>query len=323
MFDVAGMGSALMDFTIEADDKLLDQLELKKGNMHLIDEASSRKILDKIKDYRMIKTPGGSAANTVAGVAALGGKSVFIGKIGNDTYGDLYRDESEKMGVVTRLGRHERLTGHAITFITPDSERTFATHLGAALYFRKQDIDEKDIKNSKILHIEGYLLEDPDLKAASIYAMEIAKANKVKISVDLADPSLIKRNLGEFKKLMKEFTDIIFVNEEEAISFSGTAEEQALKYLSEFCDIAVVKLGAKGSIIGKGANNVYKIPSYKTSVVNTNGAGDMYAAGFLYALARNYPLERAGRIASYVASLVVAQVGARLSEKPDINQIGT
>ncbi len=216
MYDVAGLGSALMDFTFEVDDALLDQLGLVKGNMHLVDEAKSRMLLDRLSGFPMTETPGGSAANTAAGISILGGSAVFMGKVGGDEIGDSYGKESERSGLSVRLARAARMTGHAITLITPDSERTFATHLGAATAFSAEDVAVGDIRNSKILHVEGYMLEAPELKAASLHAMKLARECGARISIDLADPALVSRNLVSLREIMSEYADIIYANEEEA-----------------------------------------------------------------------------------------------------------
>ncbi len=320
MYDVAGLGSALMDFTFEVDDALLGELGFVKGNMHLIDEEKSRMLLDRLSGFPMIQTPGGSAANTAAGISLLGGSAVFMGKVGGDAIGDSYGRESERTGLSVRLARAARMTGHAITLITPDSERTFATHLGAATAFGAEDVSAEDIRNSRILHIEGYMLEG-DLKAASIHAMKIAKECGARISIDLADPALVARNLADLKEIMREYADIIYANEDEAAAFTGKKGEDSAEELSRYCTIAVVKFGEKGSLIRSEGRN-FSIPSYKVKAVNTNGAGDMYAAGVLYGISHGMPIERAGRIGSYAASLVVAQVGARLPGKLSVDQMG-
>jgi sugar/nucleoside kinase (ribokinase family) len=313
--DVVGIGSALLDLTYEVDYEFLKELKLKKGTMQLVDESASRFILSRLEGVRGAVTPGGSAANTMAGIANLGGTSAFIGKVGRDPQGDYYIKESEREGVKCLINRHESLTGHAIAFITPDSERTFATHLGAALHLGPEDVRDDEIKNSRILHVEGYLLEG-DLKEASIRAMETAKENGVKISIDLADPSLITRNLGEFKRIVRNFADIVFVNEDEARAFTSSDAIEAIHSIYLISEIAVVKLGEEGSLI-KAADRVHTIKPCRTKVANTNGAGDMYAAGLLFGIARQMPIEEAGKLASYASSLVVAQVGARLTEKID------
>jgi len=319
-FDVIGIGSPLLDFIFEVDDNILAEMNLKKGEMHLIDEKKSKEILKRLEKHEVKTAPGGSAANTLAGVSILGGSAVFLGKIGKDEHGDFYELKTNDHGVYSRLTKHELVaTGHTITFITPDSERSFATHLGAALHFRKEDIIEEDIKNSKILHIEGYQLEDPELKEASLHAMKIAKNNGVKISIDLADPALIRRNLNQLKEIVKNYADIIFVNEKEAEAFTGKKEEEALHEICDMCEIAIVKLGEKGSLI-KANGRVYKIPIHKVNVVNTTGAGDAYAAGILYSIANNIDIKRAGMIAAYISAEVVANTGARLDKIKDIEK---
>jgi len=313
-YDVLGIGSALLDFTVMVDETDLKRLGLKKGGMQLIDAERSREILLSLQGKKMDVTPGGSSANTLAGISMLGGRGIFLGKVGNDSHGDRYIRDTERSGVKADIGRHNSMTGHAITFITRDSERTFATHLGAALQLNKDDVREDDIRNSKIIHIEGYLFEPPGLLDACMKALEIAKRNNVIVSIDLADPGLIDRIRPIFETVAREYANIIFVNEHEAKAFAMSEQEQALDYLSKFCDIAIVKLGQDGSLI-KSDGVVYRIPVFGTEVVNTNGAGDMYAAGVLYGITRGFSLERSGKIGSYVSSKVVSQVGARLQGK--------
>jgi sugar/nucleoside kinase (ribokinase family) len=313
-YDVIGIGSPLLDFIVEVDEGILGEMNLEKGQFRLIDEKESKEILKKLEKHDIKTAPGGSSANTLAGISILGGSSILLGMIGKDKHGDIYEQKTVEHGIISKLSKHEdEITGHAITFITPDSERSFATHLGAALHFRKEHVFEDEVKNSKILHIEGYQLEQKDLKEACIHAMKIAKENNVKVSIDLSDPSLINRNLEDLKKLVKEYADIIFVNETEAEAFTGLKEEEALHAIYDMCEIAIVKLGAKGSLI-KANDMIYRIDPHQVNVVNTNGAGDMYAAGILYSLANNIDFEKAGKIASYAAAQVVSQVGARLEK---------
>lgn len=319
-FDVLGIGSALLDFTVMVDDDDLKEFGLRKGGMELIDEDRSRDILSRLSNRPMEITPGGSSANTLAGVSMLGGKGIFLGKVGSDAHGDRYIAETERSGVKAVIGRHDSMTGHAITFITPDSERTFATHLGAALMLARDDVREEQIRNTKIMHLEGYLFEPPGLLDACMRALELAKKHRVLVSIDLSDPGLIQRIYPTFDRVVREYANIIFVNEEEARSFTGKEEEHALHHISELCDLAVVKLGAGGSLI-KSGGLMYRIPVCMTDVVNTNGAGDMYAAGVLYGIAKGFSPERAGRIGSFVASRVVAQVGARYPGKIIIDHI--
>jgi sugar/nucleoside kinase (ribokinase family) len=319
-YDVSGIGSALLDFTVEVDDSFLNKLKLDKGGMQLIDEERSREILSIISSLPMETSPGGSAANTLDGISRFGGASLLMGKVGDDDHGDIYIKETEKSGVATNIVRDSHLTGHAITFITPDSERSFATHLGAAQHFTKDDINEQSIVSSKILHLEGYLFEPPVLREACFHALKIAKDNGVLISVDLSDPHLIGRIRETFDEILNDFVNIVFVNEDEAKAITGQEEEKALNILHKLTDFTVVKLGAQGSLI-QYESEVYNIPVVQTSVVNTNGAGDMYAAGILYGLSRGYSPDRCGVLASYASSLVVAQVGARLNGHIDTEEV--
>ncbi|MBU0616071.1 MAG: adenosine kinase [Nanoarchaeota archaeon] len=314
-YDVYGIGSALMDFLIEADEELLKQFNLIKGNMHLIDEQQSVEFMKKVKEYNMKIAPGGSSANTLAGISQLGGKVVFCGKVGDDENGYLYEKKTVESNIKSNISKGNVITGHTITFITPDSERTFATHLGAAMQLTKEDLFEEDIKDSKILHVEGYQLEDPNLRATTLHAMSIAKANNTKISIDLADPALVSRNKDDLKSIVTEYADIVFANEEEAKAFTGKDGEAALIIIAKMAEIAIVKLGAKGSWIQKGPEKTF-IAAHKVNAVDTTGAGDMFAAGFLYGYSKDMDLEQCGKIGSYIASLVVSQIGARLDTIP-------
>lgn len=319
-YDVLGIGSALLDFIVPVEDADLDAFGLKKGEMQLIDESRSREILSRLDGREMQISPGGSAANTLAGIAMLGGQGVFLGTVGTDEHGDRYIRDTEMIGVKTQISRHDSLTGHAITFITPDSERTFATHLGAALHFNSSNVSEELIQKSKIVHLEGYLFEPPGLREACMRALEIAKKNEVLVSIDLSDPALIERIRPIFNDVVRDYADIIFVNEDEARVFTGKEREEALWDIYNQCAFAVVKLGADGSLIETN-DTVYRIPSFRTDVVNTNGAGDIYASGVLYGIATGMRPDRAGKIGSYISSKVVSQVGARLEGKLSIRSV--
>lgn len=311
-YHVSGIGNPLLDLTLRVEDEFLEQIGLKKGGFRLVELREAGDIINKINSQSVKISAGGSVANVLAGIGALGGKTVLLGKIGNDEYGQIYSNETKRFGTDSRLVVHETEgTGHAIAFITPDGERTFIVHLGAALHFDSADIHEDSIKNSDFLHIEGFKLEDCLLKNTISHAVKIAKENNTKISVDLSDADLVKRNLEYLKKFIKENVDIVFANEGEAKAFTGLEEKEALEEIYKICDIAVVKLGERGSLI-KANNVIYEIPVYRTVVKNLNGAGDMYAAGILYGLAKGMPLEKAGNMASQAASMVVAEDSARV-----------
>ncbi|MDI6703546.1 MAG: adenosine kinase [bacterium] len=320
-YDVFGIGNALMDILIKVNDQELRDLDIKKGRVQLVNEEEAKEIQGKIKGKEIQMAPGGSSANTVSGVVNLGGKAAFCGKVGMDEYGIVYEQKMVKDGVSSKIVRGEGMTGKAFTFITPDSERTFATYLGASKYLMKEDISEKDIIQSRFLHLTGYVLEN-GLQDVSLHAMEIAKKNGVKISLDLADISLIEGNLAFFKEIVKEYANIVFVNEQEAEAFTKKKAIKALDEIANIVDIAVVKLGKKGSLIKQDAK-VYEIPPVKTNPVDTTGAGDMYNAGILYGLSQGKDLCTSGRIGSFVASKIVEQLGARLdySLKDEVSEI--
>jgi sugar/nucleoside kinase (ribokinase family) len=313
--DVIGLGNPLMDFLIEVDDTKLIEMDLAKGHMHLIEQEKAKEILNKIEHHELkIETvPGGSCANTLKGVAALGGSAILCGKVGNDSHGEVYVQEIEAYGVHSRLQKHNSITGHCVTFITPDSQRTFSVHLGAALHFEKLDIFEFDIKKSKILHLEGYQLEGPS-KETILYAISVAKKNGTLVSLDLADPALIQRNKDFFQDLIfKGKIDIVFVNETEAKEFTGFEEEKALREIAKYAKIAVVKLGKAGSII-QHKDHVTRIEAFAANAIDTTGAGDSFAAGFLYGLCNDWNIEKSGKLGSLLAAKVVEKIGVKISE---------
>jgi len=313
--DVIGIGSPLLDIIVEVDDEMLRALGFKKGNMHLIDKARSKDLLAHIRDHKKNYIPGGSAANTIAGLSLLGSRGAFVGMIGDDKHGDTYEEGTESCGVNAYLARHdEERTGHAITFITPDGERTFATHLGAAMYFRKPHARLRDVSKYKVLHIEGYQLEDKAIRAAVLHAMEFAKDHGVLVSLDLSDPSLVQRIDSVMRRAVRDWADIVFANEEEAEAFTGKRGDEALAVLGKVCDKVILKLGERGSKI-YAQKKTFDIAPHPIEVKNTNGAGDAYAAGFLHGLMQGYHVEQAGNLASRFAAFVTASSEARVDEK--------
>jgi sugar/nucleoside kinase (ribokinase family) len=312
--DVIGLGNTLMDFLIEVDDDKLIEFDLKKGEMHLVDEEKAKSVLEKVNQHQLeIETiPGGSSANTLKGIALLGGKAILCGKVGEDSHGEVYVQEIEKHGVSSRINKHQNITGHAVTFITPDSERTFSVHLGAALELYKEDVLEEDIEKSKILHLEGYQIEGPT-KETIMHAIELAKKHQTLVSIDLADPGLIRRNKEFLKDLVMNHADIVFVNEKEAEEFTGLSPEEALNEIAKHTKVAVVKLGKEGSLISS-EGMITMIDAYPAEAVDTTGAGDSYAAGFLYGYTNGLSMEQSGKLGSLLAAKVVTQKGVGLKD---------
>jgi sugar/nucleoside kinase (ribokinase family) len=310
-YDVYAIGNALVDFLVEVDDALLEELELVKGQFALVDNEKSKEILDKIKFVNAKICSGGSAANTVATMSILGSKVAFFSKVGGDEYGKLHENETKTAGAEVKGISGDVVTGHCIVFMTPDAERTFVVNYGAATHVNPSEIKEEDIAASKIVHIEGYMLTDPNLKKVAVHAMELAKKHEVRVSFDLNDAGVIAQHKEQILEWLKTYVDIVFANEEEALALTGKKAADAVQELGELCSIAIVKMGGNGSLIVENGA-VTSIDALPASVIDTTGAGDAYAAGFLHGLANGMTIEEGGLLASQLGAKVVSQVGARL-----------
>ncbi|MFA5330452.1 MAG: adenosine kinase [Prolixibacteraceae bacterium] len=309
---ILGIGNALIDVLIFiTDDSVLQKFGFPKGSMTLVDSILSSEIKKETKDHLRIIQTGGSAANTIHGIAKLGGQCGYIGKISDDEFGRFFLDDFKNNGIDTHFFYSETGTGHATGLISPDSERTFGTYLGAAMELTSGEMTSEIFRNYGIMHIEGYLVQNHDLIEA---AMKTAKSNGSLVSIDMASFNIVEANLGFLKRIVSEYVDIVFANEEEAFAFTGKDPEDALAEISQMCDIAVVKLGAQGSRIKTG-NQIISIDAIPAKSIDTTGAGDIYASGFLYALAENLDLEVAGKIGSLLAGKVVEVMGAKIPEE--------
>jgi sugar/nucleoside kinase (ribokinase family) len=322
MHDVVSLGNPLMDVLIEVEEGFLKELNLTKGNMHLLKKEDIQRMEEKLKEHKKKLSPGGSEANTLAALAMLGHKVLYFGKVGKDKEGQEYHSQLMNNGVISRIVKVNGLTGRAITLITPDSERTFATHLGVATSLEDNEINEADIIEAKYLHITGYILSSEKTKKACFRALEIARSNNVKVCLDLGDPNIITANKGILKEVVEDYADIIIANESEAKAFTGLNPKEALESLAKSAEIAIVKLGSKGSII-KSKDGIIEVPAFKAKCIDTTGAGDIYTAGFLYGLLNNLDLKTSGTIASFIASKVCEVKGARLDKIPieEINKL--
>ncbi len=312
MKKVLSMGNALVDLLIKMDDDhLLDQFSLPKGSMQLVDTGSVKKILSGIEDLNPAIASGGSAANTINGLAALHTPCGYIGKTGRDEYGKIFADDMKANQIETFLFKGVNETGRAIAFISPDSERTFATFLGAAIELTPDDLNEDLFNDYDIFHIEGYLVQN---NALIEKALQSAHTAGLQVSIDLASYNVVEANLDFLKKLIEQYVDIVFANEEEAKAFTGLEPEAALDEIAKICEIAVVKVGKNGSIV-KNNGIRYDVPAEKANPVDTTGAGDLYASGFLYGLANGLPLNTCGHIGSLLASRVIEVIGAKIDKK--------
>lgn len=309
--DVVGVGNSLMDLLVEVDDAFLHEHGLIKGRMHLVDESEAEKYLQAVEEKHVKTLPGGGSANTTRGVALLGGSAAFFGAIGSGMYAKMYRDALKSQGVHARLREADTLTGNAITYITPDHERTFTVHLGAASLLRPEDIDEAVIANAKVVHLEAFQFEGGTLPVIET-VVKYAKRHGTLVSLDLNDASLIKRNHKALCRFVSEHVDILFVNEDEALAFCGVGDEAAIEKLAPYAEVVILKLGKDGSRIAAGGE-VIPIDIVPTEALDTTGAGDLYAAGFLYGLTRGWDAKRAGAIGSRFAAAVIAKIGVDLS----------
>lgn len=309
MASVLGIGNALVDVLVGVpNDELLYQFDLPKGSMQLIDENTALKISQHVKNLEVRKAPGGSAANTINGLSMLGVDAGFIGKIGNDEVGTFFKEDMIRSGIKPLLSMGKGPSGRALVFVTPDSERTFATFLGAAIEQTAEDLDEKEFKGYGYLYVEGYLVQNHDLVRQ---AMKIAKKRGLKVALDLASYNVVEQNVEFLDEVIRDYVDIVFANQEEAKAFTGLEPEAALSEIAALCEIAVVKVGSKGSLIQRG-KNVHKVGVIEVTPIDTTGAGDLYASGFLYGLINKHPLDVCGSIGSILSGKVIEVVGPKM-----------
>ena len=309
---IIGIGNALVDIlTLINDDKFLERFSLPKGSMTLVDAGKSRLVKYETRNFKSNFLSGGSAANTIHGLARLGTETGFIGAVGKDETGDIFENDMKEAGVSTILLRRDSPTGTAVALITPDSERTFATHLGAAVELNAGDLLPDMFKGYDILYLEGYLIYNLNLVET---ACKIAKESGMQVALDLASYNVVEANLTGFKKIVEQYADILFANAEEAKAYTGMEPEEALDYFSGITDIAAVKVGAEGSWIKRGEEK-FRVDAFPVRCTDTTGAGDLYASGFLYGYAHGLDLERCGIAGSLLAGRVIEIIGARLGEE--------
>lgn len=318
MKKILGIGNALVDImtSIESD-TILDRFSLPKGSMTLVDSNKSMEVREATEEFRKSIASGGSAANTIHGLAKLGTPTGFIGSVGGDETGDFFEDDMRQAGVDTMLFRRNTVTGTAVALISPDSERTFATHLGAAVELGPEDLHAGQFTPYQILYLEGYLIND---KALVEKACKLARENKMEIALDLASYNVVEARIDDLRDIINKYIDIIFANENEARAFTGLSPEKALVKLVEMVKIAVVKRGAEGSLIRRN-EEIIKIDPLSVGCKDTTGAGDLYAAGFLHGYGNDLPLDSCGALGSLLAGNVIELIGARIPDNkwPAIN----
>ncbi len=313
MDKIIGMGNALVDVLVRIDDdSLLEKLHLPKGSMQLIQEDTLSEIRKYTSGMKIHRSTGGSAGNTVCALAALGANPGFIGKIGQDETGAFFGDTLRQRGVNALLATCDLPSGIASTFISTDGERTFGTYLGAAATLRAEDLSRKMFAGYNYLYIEGYLLQDHDLM---LRAVQLAKEEGLQVCLDMASYNVVEAERDFFDQLIVKYVDIVFANESEALAYTGKAPHEALEEIASKCSIAVVKTGKEGSLVKKGTEVIQLLSCPVDNVLDTTGAGDFYAAGFMYGLTCGYSLEKCVQISTILATAVIQEVGTTLPAK--------
>lgn len=310
--DVVGIGNALVDVLSHADDHLVARLGLVKGTMSLVDEARAREIYAAMGPG--VEISGGSAANTIVGVASFGGHAQYVGKVSNDQLGEVFGHDLRSTGVLyeTPQAKGGPATGRCLILVTPDAQRTMGTFLGASVQLGWGDVDEQLIARSRILYLEGYLFDPPAAQEAFRMAAALAHAAGRKVALTLSDPFCVDRHRAAFLDLVEHHVDILFANEAEICAlYQVSGFDAALSRVLGHCEIAALTRSAHGSVlVGSGKTHVIEAHPVK-NVVDTTGAGDLYAAGVLYGLSRGYDLATCGRLGSLAAAEVISHVGAR------------
>jgi len=310
--DIVGIGNAIVDVLTTTDDSVLERLSLNKGSMTLID-ANKAKELYKITTNR-IQRSGGSVANSLACIAQLGGKAAFIGRVRNDKLGKIFTEEISSTGTIfkTPPSSNGPSTARCLIFVTPDAQRTMCTYLGASVLIEPKDLDLSAVREAKILYLEGYLWDNPTAKNAFIKAAEIAKNAGRKVALSLSDSFCVSRHRESFIKLVEDYIDILFANEDEITSLYKTSNlNLAIEQLKKKCELAAITLGKNGSIIISNSKAIPIEPFIQGEVIDTTGAGDLFAGGFLKGLSSGLSPVISAKMGSICAGQIVTQLGSR------------
>ena len=318
-FDLLGIGNALVDVEVRVEDKFIEKNSLIKGGMTLSSIENQKKILKELNDLSVKISSGGSAANTAHGLSVLGGKAYYLGRVANDKYGKYYTEDMQSCGVeFSGIGNELSDTGTCVVLVTPDGERTMLTHLGASSSLHHGDINEKIIEDSTMVYIEGYLWTGEETRKAAEKLAQIAKINNVPIAFTLSDAFVV----NNFKKQLTNFilkdVDILFCNDIEAKAMIETEDvQEAFNGLKEMSQTIFVTRGERGSWASSPTEKKVTVNVFPTKVVDTTGAGDLFAAGALYGIIRNYSLKESAILGSHCASEVVSHMGGRMPVSSD------
>ena len=310
--DVVGIGNAIVDILAHADDDLLARHGMPKGAMTLVDAAQAARIYDSMGPT--VEMSGGSVGNTMAGLAALGGTGSYIGKVHNDQFGEVFRHDMEALGIAMdgHLAADGSPTARCFVIVTPDGQRSMATHLGACVELGPDDIDAQAIQGHRITYLEGYLWDLPQAKEAMVKAAGLARSAGRQVALTLSDAFCVDRHRESFLDLIRSHVDILFANEQEIVSLFQVSDfDAALPQVRQLCPLTALTRSEKGSVIvaGDQLHTIGVTPVER--VVDATGAGDLYAAGLLFGITHGYDLPTSGRIGSVAATEIIGHLGAR------------
>lgn len=312
-YDVVAIGNAIVDIIGRCDDAFLSACGAPKGHMRLVDAPTISSIYSKMGPA--IEISGGSAANTVVGVASFGGRTAFIGKVAEDEFGRIFRHDIRAAGVsfgTPAVAIAGKATSRSLILVTPDGQRTMNTFLGISTDLDHGEVDPAVIKASEVVYLEGYLFDRPEAKAAFRQAQSIANAAGRRVALTLSDSFCVDRHRAEFLDLIRSGVSILFANESEIMSLYETKNfDDAVRAVGNDAELAVLTRSEKGSVVVNKGQTIVVPPDPVSKVVDTTGAGDLYAAGFLFGIARGLSFLQAGRLGSFAASEIIGHIGAR------------
>lgn len=340
MYALFGLGNAITDTLVRLpDDSVLQGLDLVRGTMHLVDDAAWTRAFGEVSSkYQVDLAPGGSCANTVSTAALLGTQACYCGMVGTDDFGQSYQQSMKRRASLALVENDSGNTGRCLSLISPDGERTMLTDLGCSMHLEAGQLPSKAMQGARLLHTTGYLLTGSPMREAAFRALDLAQEAGMLISFDVADPFVVSVFGDDVRKVINDYADIVFMNEMEAESLTGKKGEEAFGSLPDRVSLAVVKLGARGSLLRHGGQTV-RIEATRVDAIDTTGAGDAYAGGMLHGLLSAYPsgeeltarlragdideakLQSWGRIASLVAGQTVAQVGGVVEDGARLRSI--
>jgi sugar/nucleoside kinase (ribokinase family) len=309
--DVVGIGNAIVDVLATVDDSFLEDNGIVKGAMTLIDTDQAESLYAKMGSTT--ECSGGSAANSMVGIASLGGHGAFIGKVREDALGEVFTRDIREAGVEfnTPPGDSGPPTGRCLILVSPDAERTLQTYLGTSANLGAEDIDPYTISRARYTYLEGYLWDLPEAKDAFVKAARVAHEAKCKVALTLSDAFCVERHRSSFQHMVSNHVDVLFANEDEVVSlYQAASFDEAVGCMKGQCEVAALTRGAKGSVVLHG-DEVYEIAAAPAEVVDTTGAGDLFAAGFLYGLTHGYGISDCARIGGIAAAEVISHLGAR------------